>query len=90
MKRKTIKQLEYELSVMHEQRDFFQKLARKTLKRKEALANGIRRVHPEDKSYMMNFKTDDPELFDVYNEFLYSFCRPDERGVCFTRIGGCW
>ena len=64
---------------LHEQVEWYRK-------RYTAIKQAWRRVHPEDQAFMQSFKTDDPDLFDVYNDLLYSFGRPDERGVVFTRL----
>ena len=69
------KDIKFQCSVIEAQR-----------KRAEAVALAWRNVHPDDKSFMLAAKHEDPDLFDVYNRLLYSYGRPDERGVVVTRL----
>ena len=84
----TLKQarLEKQVAELKESVEFYRRCLERSEKRRKALADGIRIVHPSDKGFMMAFKTDDHDLFDVYNEFLYSFGRPGENNIVFTRL----
>jgi len=90
--KKSIKQLEYEIKCINEQwqrdREYFHKVINRESKCMEAIKTAWRRVHPEDQDFMRKFSKEnkDPELFDVYNGLLYSFGRPDENGIVFTRL----
>ncbi len=83
---KTVKRLEDRIAFLQNEVDFYRRCLERSEKRRKALVDGIRVVHPADKGFMMAFKTEDKDLFDVYNEFLYSFGRPDGNGVVFTRL----
>ena len=61
-------------------------------KRYRALAHGITAVCPRDRTFMMHFwrTNEDPDLCDVYNEFLYAYGRTCPDGHCYTRFSGPW
>jgi hypothetical protein len=57
-------------------------------KRHEQLKRGITSVSGTDLAYMMEFEAanKDKDLFDVYNQFLYSFGRPLADGRVYPRL----
>jgi hypothetical protein len=61
-------------------------------KRRQALAHGITALCVRDRTFMMHFgrTNEDPDLRDVYNEFLYAYGRTCPDGHGYTRLSGPW
>jgi hypothetical protein len=84
--RKRIEELEQRLKEANATIGFQDRIIRRMEKRSAAVALAWSVVSPDDKTFMFNAKHDDPDLFDVYNQLLYSFGRPNADGVVTTRL----
>jgi len=88
----TKKQLEHENKQLRKQLDndrkYYNEIIDSQNKRITAYKIAWRRVHHEDQAFMFEFskQNTDPNLFDVYNDLLYSFGRSDKNGIVFTRL----
>ena len=88
-----IEQLRHDLAQEWESHKRTQGVLERVQKRYKALAHGITAVCPRDRAFMLRFHdtNDDPDLYDVYNGFLYAFGRTcEESGTVFTRLSCPW
>ena len=85
-KQQRIEDLERQLRYAREDAERYKRIAERLNKRIEAIDLAWSRVHPVDKGFMLSAKHEDPDMFDVYNQLLYSFGRPDDDGTVRTRI----
>ena len=61
-------------------------------KKLAATRNAWSRPHVRDVEYMRQFErqNEDPDLYDVFNQHLYSFRRADEDGSTATVLSSAW
>lgn len=91
--RRQIEQLRYELEQERKAHQFTRGVLTRVEKRYKALAHGITAICPRDRAFMLRFHdtNNDPDLYDVYNGFLYTFGRTcEEIGTVFTRLSCPW
>jgi hypothetical protein len=91
--REQVHELERRIDHLRAELESERRISKRLEKRYEALANGITHVCPRDRWFMMRFHdtNHDPDLYDVYNGFLYAFGRTIEAtGTVFTRLSCPW